>query len=181
MEHGDAAADEGAVGQTRHQHGDDPHPFRLAQRLPKRGWGDLSQTERRARPPARLDERDGADGGRGWHPRPQLQYHHLGPPADALEDGARGATVSTFELDKLDQSLGEFEDGPADEDEMWERIDHWLQEIMPVAEEYKVQMACHPSDPGIGVGNTYRAWRARWGWSRASKSSSHSTTARTTA
>ena len=39
---------------------------------------------------------------------------------------------------------------------MWERIDHWLQEIMPVAEEYKVQMACHPSDPGIGVGNTYR-------------------------
>ena len=36
------------------------------------------------------------------------------------------------------------------------RIDHWLQEIIPVAEEYKVQMACHPSDPGIGVGNTYR-------------------------
>jgi mannonate dehydratase len=44
----------------------------------------------------------------------------------------------------------------ADEDEMWERINHWLQEIIPVAEEYKVQMACHPSDPGIGVGNTYR-------------------------
>ena len=64
--------------------------------------------------------------------------------------------MSTFELDKLDQSLGEFEDGPADEDEMWERIDHWLKEIMPVAEEYKVQMACHPSDPGIGVGKTYR-------------------------
>ena len=70
--------------------------------------------------------------------------------------GAGGAIVSTFELDKLDQSLGEFEDGPADEDEMWARIDHWLQEIIPVAEEYKVQMACHPSDPGIGVGNTYR-------------------------
>jgi len=27
---------------------------------------------------------------------------------------------------------------------------------MPVAEEYKVQMACHPSDPGIGVGKIYR-------------------------
>ena len=27
---------------------------------------------------------------------------------------------------------------------------------LPVAEEYKVQMACHPSDPGIGVGVTYR-------------------------
>ena len=64
--------------------------------------------------------------------------------------------MSTFELDKLDQTLGEFEDGPADEDEMWARIEHWLKEIMPVAEEYRVQMACHPSDPGIGVGNTHR-------------------------
>ncbi|MEM7029937.1 MAG: mannonate dehydratase [Chloroflexota bacterium] len=78
---------------------------------------------------------------------------HLRTPAKI---GRGGATLSTFELDKLDQSLGEFEDGPADEDQMWERIDHWLREIMPVAEEYKVQMACHPSDPGIGVGKTYR-------------------------
>tara|TARA_Y100000588_G_scaffold391881_2_gene501870 strand:+ start:1349 stop:2332 length:984 start_codon:yes stop_codon:yes gene_type:complete len=78
---------------------------------------------------------------------------HLRTPSTT---GRGGAIVSTFELDKLDDSLGEFEGGPADEDEMWERIDHWLKEIMPVAEEYKVQMACHPSDPGIGVGNTYR-------------------------
>ncbi len=78
---------------------------------------------------------------------------HLRTPSTT---GRGGATVSTFQLDKLDQSLGEFEGGPADEDEMWERIDHWLKEIMPVAEEYKVQLACHPSDPGIGVGNTYR-------------------------
>ena len=78
---------------------------------------------------------------------------HLRTPS---KTGRGGATVSTFELDKLDQSASEFEDGPADEDEMWERINHWLQEIIPVAEEYKVQMACHPSDPGIGVGNTYR-------------------------
>ena len=78
---------------------------------------------------------------------------HLRTP---FTTGRGGATLSTFELDKLDQSLGDFEDGPADEDEMWERIDHWLREIMPVAEEYKVQMACHPSDPGIGVGKTYR-------------------------
>jgi len=78
---------------------------------------------------------------------------HLRTPS---KTGRGGATVSTFELDKLDQSAAEFEDGPADENEMWERINHWLQEIIPVAEEYKVQMACHPSDPGIGVGNTYR-------------------------
>ena len=78
---------------------------------------------------------------------------HLRTPS---KTGRGGATVSTFEWDKLDHSLPEFEYGPADEDEMWQRIDHWLREIIPVAEEYKVQMACHPSDPGIGVGNTYR-------------------------
>ena len=78
---------------------------------------------------------------------------HLRTPS---KTGRGGAVVSTFELDKLDQAVEPFEDGPADEDQMWERINHWLQEIIPVAEEYKVQMACHPSDPGIGVGNTYR-------------------------
>jgi mannonate dehydratase len=78
---------------------------------------------------------------------------HLRTPS---KTGRGGARVSTFELEKLDQDKPEFEGGPADEDEMWERIDHWLKEIMPVAEEYKVQMACHPSDPGIGVGETYR-------------------------
>lgn len=80
----------------------------------------------------------------------------LGHLRTASKTGRGGATLSTFEWDKLDHSLGTFEDGPADEDEMWERIDHWLREIMPVAEEYKVQMACHPADPGIGVGKTYR-------------------------
>ena len=80
----------------------------------------------------------------------------LGHLRTTSKTGRGGATLSTFEWDKLDHSLGTFEDGPADEDEMWERIEHWLREIMPVAEEYKVQMACHPADPGIGVGKSYR-------------------------
>ena len=70
--------------------------------------------------------------------------------------GRGGAKLSSFELDKLDRSLGTFDGGGADEDTMWERIDHWLANIMPVAEEYKIQMACHPSDPGIGYGMEYR-------------------------
>lgn len=70
--------------------------------------------------------------------------------------GRGGATLSSFEIDKLDRSLGTFEGGAADEDTMWERIDHWLRNIMPVAEEYRMQMACHPSDPGIGYGVEYR-------------------------
>ena len=78
---------------------------------------------------------------------------HMRTPA---KKGRGGATLSTFEFDKLDHSLGEFEGGAADEDAMWERIDYWLQKVIPVAEEYKVQMACHPSDPGIGMDKTYR-------------------------
>jgi mannonate dehydratase len=70
--------------------------------------------------------------------------------------GRGGATLSSFEHDKLDPAAGDYEGGAADEDTMWERIDHWLQKIIPVAEEYKVQMACHPSDPGIGKGATHR-------------------------
>ena len=80
----------------------------------------------------------------------------LGHLRTAPRSGRGGATLSSFELDKLDRSLGQFEAGAADEDTMWERIDHWLRHIMPVAEEYGIQMACHPSDPGIGYGVRYR-------------------------
>jgi len=70
--------------------------------------------------------------------------------------GRGGAKLSSFEYDKLDPALGVYESGAVDEDTMWERSDHWLKCILPVAEEYKIQMACHPSDPGIGYGVTYR-------------------------
>ena len=80
----------------------------------------------------------------------------LGHLRTAPRSGRGGATLSSFELDKLDRSRGEFESGAANEDTMWERIDHWLRNIMPVAEEYGIQMACHPSDPGIGYGVRYR-------------------------
>ena len=64
----------------------------------------------------------------------------LGHLRTAPRSGRGGATLSSFELDKLDRSLGEFEGGAADEDTMWERIDHWLRNIMPVAEEYGIQI-----------------------------------------
>ncbi len=80
--------------------------------------------------------------------------------------GRGGASLSTFNYKELNEKGRggepentrdiEFEDGPADADEMWERINHWLQRVIPVAEENKVQMACHPSDPGIGYDTPYR-------------------------
>ena len=54
--------------------------------------------------------------------------------------GRGGASLSTFDyaelLDKGTQRepeetrFSEFQDGPADADEMWERIDHWLQRVI---------------------------------------------------
>ena len=63
--------------------------------------------------------------------------------------GRGGARLSSFNYADLDQSLPDFEGGAADADTMWERIDHFLARVVPVASEYKVQLACHPQDPGI--------------------------------
>ena len=37
--------------------------------------------------------------------------------------------------------------GVLDEDENWERIDYFLERVVPVAESNKVRLACHPHDP----------------------------------
>jgi mannonate dehydratase len=39
--------------------------------------------------------------------------------------------------------------GHVDADAFWERITYFLDRIIPVANEYKVRMACHPQDPGV--------------------------------
>jgi mannonate dehydratase len=39
--------------------------------------------------------------------------------------------------------------GVVNADAFWERITYFLDRIIPVANEYKVRMACHPQDPGV--------------------------------
>ncbi len=39
--------------------------------------------------------------------------------------------------------------GRGDADRFWERITYFLDRVVPVANEYKVRMACHPHDPGM--------------------------------
>jgi mannonate dehydratase len=34
-------------------------------------------------------------------------------------------------------------------DMAWERITYFLERVIPVADEYKIRMACHPEDPGV--------------------------------
>jgi mannonate dehydratase len=42
--------------------------------------------------------------------------------------------------------------GRVDADTYWERITYFLERVVPVAEEYKVKMGCHPQDPGLPPG-----------------------------
>ena len=39
--------------------------------------------------------------------------------------------------------------GRVDADMFWERITYFLEHVIPVAEEYRIRMACHPHDPGV--------------------------------
>ena len=39
--------------------------------------------------------------------------------------------------------------GETDAETMWERIDYFLSRVVPVAEENRIRMACHPHDPGM--------------------------------
>ena len=48
------------------------------------------------------------------------------------------------------------EAGRVDADAYWERITYFLERVIPVAEEYKVRMACHPQDPGMPRGKGFR-------------------------
>ena len=63
--------------------------------------------------------------------------------------GRGGALYSTFVYSKAKQDGPPPESGPVGEERMWERITYFLQRVIPVAEENKVRLCCHPHDPGM--------------------------------
>jgi mannonate dehydratase len=46
--------------------------------------------------------------------------------------------------------------GVVSADAYWERIDYFLERVVPVATEHKVRLACHPHDPGMPEDTGYR-------------------------
>ncbi|UVO55675.1 mannonate dehydratase [Sphingomonas sp. SUN039] len=69
-----------------------------------------------------------------------LRTGHVQGRGDA-EFGAWDAATAT-----LDKPLTRA--GPVSADAFWERIAYFLDRVVPVANEYKVRLACHPHDPG---------------------------------
>jgi mannonate dehydratase len=89
---------------------------------------------------------------------PALKYNMsiLGVVRTESTKGRGGSSYSTFVYDKANQEPPLTEAGPVDADRYWERITHFVNRVIPVAEEYKVRLACHPHDPGMPIEKGYR-------------------------
>jgi len=71
--------------------------------------------------------------------------------------GRGGASYSTFIYSKAKQGPPPKETGPVNEETAWERITYFLKRVVPVAEECKVRLCCHPHDPGMPRGKGFRS------------------------
>jgi len=80
---------------------------------------------------------------------PAVKYNLniLGVPRTDPTPGRGGALYSTFVYSKAKQDPPLTEAGRVSEEDAWERITYFLERVIPVAEEHKVKMACHPHDP----------------------------------
>jgi mannonate dehydratase len=89
---------------------------------------------------------------------PALKYNLsiLGVVRTGSTPGRGGTSYSTFVYDKALQEPPLTEAGPVDAEAYWERITTFLKRVIPVAEEYKIRMACHPQDPGMPPDKGYR-------------------------
>jgi mannonate dehydratase len=89
---------------------------------------------------------------------PALKYNmcYLGIVRTEPVKGRGSAMCNSFVYDKAKQDPPLTEAGRVTEEMMWEHIAYFLKRVIPVAEEYKVKMACHPQDPGMPRGQGFR-------------------------
>ena len=81
----------------------------------------------------------------------QLKYNMsiLGVVRTESSTGRGGATYSAFNYQKAANRDTPTEAGPVSAEQSWERIGYFVKRVMPVAEEHKVRLACHPHDPAM--------------------------------
>jgi mannonate dehydratase len=63
--------------------------------------------------------------------------------------GRGGARYSTFVHSKAKDGPPSAETGPVSAEQFWERIEYFLKRVVPVAQEHKVRLCCHPHDPAV--------------------------------
>jgi len=84
---------------------------------------------------------------------PALKYNLtlLGVVRTERSPGRGGASYSSFDYEKAKKDELT-EAGRVGPDEIWARITYFLDRVVPVAEEHKVRIACHPNDPRLPDG-----------------------------
>lgn len=92
---------------------------------------------------------------------PSIKYNMslLGVLRTERTPGRGGTTLSTWKLADAKTSgkfTPETKAGPVNADRYWERITYFLERVIPVANEYKIRMACHPHDPGVPPGEGFQ-------------------------
>jgi mannonate dehydratase len=82
---------------------------------------------------------------------PCIKYNMsiLGVLRSGRTPGRGDAIYSTWHLKEARPNSPLTRAGRVAADAAWERITYFLERVIPVAEEYKVRMACHPHDPGV--------------------------------
>ena len=80
-------------------------------------------------------------------PAAKYNLNLIGIPRTPPEPGRGGALNAAFRWDKTDQDAAPGIAGEVGADEFWARIDYFLARVVPVAEENKIRLACHPHDP----------------------------------
>ena len=89
---------------------------------------------------------------------PMVKYNltFLGVVRTARVTGRGGASLSAFDYAKAKQDPPLTEAGPISEEIYWDRITYFLKRVVPVAEEAKVRIACHPQDPAMPRATGFR-------------------------
>jgi mannonate dehydratase len=85
--------------------------------------------------------------GRAGIPAVKYRLFIIGITRTASRAGRGGAKRSSFYWDEARQDEPPGVWGHVSADEYWERIDYFLERVVPVAEEHGVKLACHPHDP----------------------------------
>jgi len=88
----------------------------------------------------------------------QVKYNFtlIGIPRSGTAPGRGRSRYSEFVYERAKQDPPLTIAGQVDADTYWERITYFLERVVPVAEEYKVKLGCHPQDPGVPKGTGWR-------------------------
>jgi mannonate dehydratase len=94
--------------------------------------------------------------GKAGIPMAKYNLTFLGVVRTERTIGRGGASLSAFDYTKGKQEPPLTEAGRVTEEIYWDRINYFLKRVVPVADEAKVKIACHPQDPRMPPGSGWR-------------------------